>query len=65
MPDIEAFYDQFEDRGLVILAISQEDAAKVKPFVAERSITYPILLDPGGKGEPALRGGRNSQDLRL
>jgi len=48
MPDLEALYNQFRDRGFVILAISEEDAAKVKPFIAQRSITYPILLDPGG-----------------
>ena len=48
MPDIEALYDQFKDRGLVVLAISQEDAAKVKPFIAQRGFTYPVLLDPGG-----------------
>jgi peroxiredoxin len=29
------------------LAISDEDVAKVKPFIAEKSFTYPILLDPG------------------
>jgi peroxiredoxin len=49
MPDLEALYNQFKDRGFVILAISEEDAAKVKPFVGQRGITYPILLDPGGK----------------
>ncbi|HXJ93470.1 MAG TPA: TlpA disulfide reductase family protein [Terriglobia bacterium] len=48
MPDLEAVYNQFKDRGLVTLAISEEDAAKVKPFIAQRSFTYPILLDPGG-----------------
>ena len=32
-----------------MLAISDEDAAKVHPFIAERNITYPVLLDPGRK----------------
>jgi peroxiredoxin len=49
MPDLEALYLQFKDQGFVVLAISDEDAAKVSPFLAERSITYPILLDPGRK----------------
>lgn len=49
MPDLEALYAQFKDQGLVILAISDEDADKVKPFVAEQKVTYPILLDPGRK----------------
>ncbi|HLJ14450.1 MAG TPA: TlpA disulfide reductase family protein [Bryobacteraceae bacterium] len=47
MPDLESLYQQFKSQGLVILAISDEDAAKVKPFLAERRISYPVLLDPG------------------
>ena len=49
MPDLETLYSQFKEQGLVILAISDEDAAKVKPFVAKQKVTYPILLDPGRK----------------
>lgn len=49
MPDLEALYNQFKGEGLVVLAISDEDAAKVGPFIAERQVTYPILLDPGRK----------------
>jgi len=49
MPDLETLYRQFNDQGLVILAISDEDAATVKPFVAKQKVTYPILLDPGRK----------------
>jgi peroxiredoxin len=49
MPDLEKLYQQFKDQGLVILAISDEDAGKVKPFIAKQKVTYPILLDPGRK----------------
>ena len=49
MPDLEALYKQYQDQGLVILAISDEDAEKVRPFVAEQKVTYPVLLDPGRK----------------
>ena len=49
MPDLETLYRQFNDQGLVILAISDEDAATVKPFIAKQKVTYPILLDPGRK----------------
>jgi peroxiredoxin len=49
MPDLETLYQQFKDQGLVILAISDEDAGKVRPFIAEQKVTYPILLDPGRK----------------
>ncbi len=49
MPDLNALYDRFKDQGFVILAISDEEIGTVKPFIAERKITYPILLDPGHK----------------
>lgn len=49
MPDLETLYTRFKDRGFVVLAISDEDAAKVKPFITQGKFTYPILLDPGRK----------------
>jgi len=49
MPDLQALYDKYKDQGFVVLAISDEEAAKVTPFLAERKISYPVLLDPGRK----------------
>jgi peroxiredoxin len=49
MPDLDALYKEFRDKGLVILAISDEETAKVAPFIAEHKYSYPILLDPGDK----------------
>ena len=49
MPDLDALYRRFKDQGLIILAISDEEAAKVKSYLAEKPVTYPILLDPGRK----------------
>jgi len=49
MPDLQELYDRFKEKGFVVLAITDEDAAKVKLFVAERHVTYPVLLDPGRK----------------
>ena len=46
---MEALYERFGPRGLVILAISDEDAGKVEPFIAGQKYTYSILLDPGRK----------------
>jgi len=46
MPDLQSLYLRFKDNGFVVLSISDEEAAKVSPFVAERNITYPVLLDP-------------------
>jgi len=55
MPDIQALYDKYKDQGLVVLAISDEDAAKVQPFITEKKIGYTVLLDPGGKLNEAFR----------
>jgi len=49
MPDLEGLYKEFRHQRFVILAISDEEADKVRPFIAERKITYPVLLDPGHK----------------
>jgi len=49
MPDLQALYDKYKDHGFVVVSISDEEAAKVQPFIAERKITYPVLLDPGRK----------------
>jgi len=50
LPDLQALYDRFKNRGLVVLGISDEDITKVQPFVTEHKMTYPVLLDPGRKG---------------
>jgi peroxiredoxin len=47
MPDLEALSQRFKDKGLVILGISDEEAGKVTPFIADKKYTYPVLLDPG------------------
>ena len=49
MPDLESLYQRFAEQGFVVLAISDEDVGKVKPFIEGRGVTYPILLDPGRK----------------
>lgn len=49
MPDLEAIQKRFEDRGLVILAITDEPASKVNSFLTEHKFSYPLLLDPERK----------------
>ena len=55
MPDLDALYKKFKDRGFVILAIDDEDVAKIKPYLAEHPVTYPVLLDPGRKANDMFR----------
>jgi peroxiredoxin len=49
IPDLGALYSRFRKKGLVVLAISDEDAAKVVPFVKAQGVKYPVLLDAGRK----------------
>jgi peroxiredoxin len=49
MPDLETLYQRFGPKGLVVLGISDEEAANVEPFIRERKISFPVLLDPGRK----------------
>ncbi|MGA2965185.1 MAG: TlpA disulfide reductase family protein [Terriglobales bacterium] len=49
MPDLEALYERFSSKGLLILGISDEEAAKVEPFIRDRKVTFPVLLDPERK----------------
>lgn len=47
MPDLDTLYRKLSPKGLVVLAISDEDRAKVTPFIAEHPVHFPVLLDPG------------------
>ena len=54
MPDLEALQKQFGQR-LVVLGISDEDRAKVEPFISQAGYTFPILLDAGRKASEQFR----------
>ena len=47
MPDMQKLYDKYQEKGFTVLGVSidEEGAKKVKPFLAKRKLTYPILLD--------------------
>jgi peroxiredoxin len=55
IPDLESLYKQFSGQGLVILGISDEEDAKVRPFAQQYDMSYPVLLDPGGKVNKLFR----------
>ncbi len=54
MPDLQALYDKYKGQGFLVLSISDEESATVVPFIAEKKITYPVLLDPGRKVNDAF-----------
>jgi len=49
MPDLQALFNKYKSQGLIVLSISDEEAAKVTPFIKQENITYPVMLDPDGK----------------
>jgi len=47
MAEFQEMYNRFSDKGLLILAVTGEDAATVNRYIAEKPLTFPLLLDPG------------------
>jgi thiol-disulfide isomerase/thioredoxin len=48
MPDLDKLNARFGPQGLVVLSISDENMAKVGPFIASSGYRPAVLLDPGG-----------------
>ena len=55
MPDLQEFYSRFKEKGLIILAITDEAIEKAKPFIEEKQYTFPVLLDSGRKVNEGFR----------
>jgi peroxiredoxin len=50
MPAMEKLYQEFKDKGFVILAVNVKDRKQdAVSFVKELKITYPIAIDPDGQ----------------
>ena len=55
MPDLQELYSRFKEKGLVILAITDEAIDTAKLFIEEKQYTFPVLLDSGRKVNDAFR----------
>jgi peroxiredoxin len=49
MPDMESLYRRLQAKGLIVLAVSDEDRETVASFEEKQKYTFPILLDPDRK----------------
>jgi cytochrome c biogenesis protein CcmG, thiol:disulfide interchange protein DsbE len=50
MPSLERLHRALSSEGLCVVTVStDEDEAALRRFVAERSLTLPVLKDPGGR----------------
>jgi peroxiredoxin len=45
MPDMEKLYREFQSKGLIILAVSDDERKDLAKFLATENYTFPILLD--------------------
>jgi peroxiredoxin len=52
MPSLEALWQRYRDRGLVVLGVSVDRGAPktlLEPYVRSLKLTFPILLDPDSR----------------
>jgi peroxiredoxin len=53
MPPIQAAYEHYKEQGFTVLAVSIDagprSEEKVRQFVEEYGLTFPVLLDPEGE----------------
>jgi peroxiredoxin len=57
MPIIQTAYDKYGRDQLAILAVSvRGDPEKVKYFVANQSLTFPVLMDNDGEADGLYKG---------
>jgi peroxiredoxin len=53
---IESLHRELADQGLTILAVNLgEPSARVAPWVRQRALSFPVLLDEGGSVGAAYR----------
>lgn len=48
MPHIEALHREYGRKGLVVLGVNAEPAAKAKDYLQANGVTFPTLIDNGG-----------------
>ncbi len=63
MPSLERLHRRLADEGLRVVAVSVDDPAggrtvrqMVSGFVEEHGLTFPVLLDPGGRSVELVYG---------
>jgi len=49
VPSLNEFHAEYQDKGVRLLALSDEGAAVVGKFVEEQGLQYPVGIDGGGK----------------
>lgn len=55
LPALNALYDRYMDKGLEVIAISEDSFERSRPFAKKFSIKFPMLIDQYGKLMRAYR----------
>jgi len=55
MPALQSFYEKYEDHGLQLIAINQQETSGIiDPFVKNLGLNFPIWLDKNGAAQYAF-----------
>ena len=65
LPTIEKIQQQWRDRGLVVLGISDEASHVIQSFLTKNPISYPTLLDPDRRVHNLFGQDGNGQGIPL
>jgi len=53
MPHIQKLWEEYKEKGLVVIALTAEDKKKVEPFIKQRKFSFLVALDDSRKTNKA------------
>ena len=55
MPAIEKIYQKYKDKGLEVMAVTDEKRAVIRSFRPDSGVTYPMYLDVAGQANQGFQ----------
>lgn len=63
MPALQKAQDNFGEQGAIVVGIAMDEAVRVRRFLADHPVNYPILLGDQGLNDTSLKLGNSRQVL--
>ena len=63
MPALEKAQDNFGENGAIVVGIAMDEPARVRAFLTEHTVSYPILLGNQGADDTSIKLGNSRQVL--
>lgn len=63
MPALQKAQDNFGERGGIVVGIAMDEPARVRSFLAEHPVSYPILLGREGADDTSIKLGNSRHVL--